>query len=519
MEEKKKVTKAAGKMSTGTLVSRVTGFIRDILLAKIFGATGTTDAFFVAFRIPNLLREFFAEGSVSAGFVPVFTEYLTKEGKEEAKKFAGVVLAFLLSILIIICIIGILLAPYIALLVAPNFVLYPEKLSLTIKLLRIMFPFLLFISLAALAMGTLNSLRSFFIPAIAPALFNLSIISCALFLAPRFSIPILSIGIGVTIGGALQYGVQLISLVKHRFNVKPIFNFYYPGLKKIFFLMIPVVAATGMTQINVLVSNIFATYLSEGSVTYLYYAYRLVHFPIGIFVISMAIALLPSLSEHASKNDITALRDTFSFSMRLVFFTTIPAMAGLIALAEPIVNILFQRGEFVYDATRGTVYALVFYSSGLWAFAGWRIVRNVFYSLQDTKTPLKTALISVLINLFLCIVLTGPFKHGGLALALVVATSINFIILFLLLRKKIGRVDGRQIVLSFIKTVVASFIMGLAGWFIIRGDLWMEGGRIIEKTGILTGVIALCIGIYLSLMYFMNSDELKYLFKMLRKKS
>jgi putative peptidoglycan lipid II flippase len=367
-------------------------------------------------------------------------------------------------------------------------------------------------------MGTLNSLRSFFIPAIAPAMFNLSIISCALFLAPHFSVPILSIGLGVTVGGALQYGVQAAALIKHKFNVKPVFSFFYPGLKKIIFLVLPVVTATGITQINVLISNIFATYLSEGSVTYLYYGYRLVHFPIGIFVISMSIALLPSLSEHSAKKDMSALRDTFSFSLRLVFFTTIPAMAGLIALAGPIVNILFQRGEVGYDATRGTVYALIFYSSGLWAFAGWRIVRTVFYSLQDTKTPLKTAFLSVFINLFFCFTLTGPLRHGGLALALVLSTSVNFLILFLLLKRKLGRVDGRNIALSFMKTVIASLIMGATGWFIVRADLWQESGRILEKTGILTGVIALCFGMCVFLMHIMKSSELKYLYHMIIKK-
>lgn len=527
MDEKKEVAKAAGKMSTGTFISRVTGFIRDIVLAKIFGATGLTDAFFVAYRIPNLLRELFAEGSVSAGFIPIFTEYLTKEGKEEAKRLAGVVFAFLLSVLFIVCLLGILLAPYIASAVARGFMNEPEKFQLTIKLIRIMFPFLLFISLAALAMGTLNSLRSFFIPALAPAFFNLAIIAAALFLAPGFSIPILAVGLGVTIGGALQYGVQIIALAKQGFNLKPIFSFFHPGLKKILLLVLPVVAAMGATQINVLVSNLFSTYLSEGSATYLYYGWRLTHFPIGIFGIAMAIALLPSLSEQAAKGDINALRDTFSFSLRLLFFITIPAMAGLIALSGPIVNTLFQRGHFTSAATVGTVSALLFYSSGIWAFAGLRVVRAAFYSIQDTKTPLKIAIISVLTNIIFSIILMGPLKHGGLALANAIAAAVNFSFLFILLRAKLGRVDGRNIVMSFIKISIASSIMGLIGWFIIRGDmwcaperctLWVESGRTIEKAGILIGVIALCVAVYFLIMHLMKSEELKYLVKM-RKKS
>ncbi len=527
MDEKKRVTRAAGLMSTGTLLSRITGFLRDIFLARIFGATGLTDAFFVAYRIPNLLRELFAEGSISAGFVPVFTETITKEGREEAKRLAGVVFAFLLSILIVICFLGIILAPHIASVVARGFINDQEKFRLTIKLIKIMFPFLLFISLAALSMGILNSLRSFFIPALAPAFFNLAIIACALFLAPNFHTPILAIGIGVTIGGMLQYGVQVLELRKKKFNVKPVFSFSHPGLKKIFLLVLPVVAAIGATQINVLVSNIFATYLAEGSATYLYYGMRLVLFPVGIFGIAMATAILPSMSEQAAKGDIDALRDTFSFSLRLVFFMSIPSMAGLIVLAGPIINLLYQRGEFTYTATQGTVSALLFYSSGLWAFVGSKIVRAPFYSMQDTKTPLKVAVICVITNIALCLILKGPLKHGGLALALSLSSSINFVLLFLFLREKLGRVDGRNIIRSFIKISTASLVMGIFGRFLINMDmwcstgrcaLWMESGRTFQKAGILTGVIFLCAGLYLLIMYFLRSEELKYLLKM-RKKS
>ncbi len=526
MDERRSVTKAAGQISIATTLSRILGFIRDVILAKIFGATGMTDAFFVAYRIPNLLRELFAEGAVSAGFVPVFTEYLTKESREEAKKLAGVVFAFLLSVLIVICLLGILFAPFIASVLARGFMDDSEKFQLTITLIRTMFPFLVFISLAALAMGILNSFRSFFIPAFAPAFFNLAIIASALFLAPKLHVPILAIGVGITIGGALQYGVQIIALAKKRFNLKPIFSFSHPGFKRILILVLPVVAAIGATQINVLVSNIFATYLPEGSATYLYYGIRLVLFPIGIFGVAMAMAVLPSMSEQAAKGDLNALRDTFSFSLRLVFFMSIPAMAGLIALSGPIINLLYQRGEFTYEATTGTVQALLFYSSGLWAFVGSKVVRTPFYSMQDTKTPLKAAIISVAVNIVFSFILIGPLKHAGLAFALSIASGVNFIILFFLLRAKLGRVDGKKIVRSFIKVSFASLIMGIIGWFAIRGDmwcaperciLWTESGRTIEKAGILTGIIILCFVIYLLIMYFMKSEELEYLMKMRKK--
>jgi putative peptidoglycan lipid II flippase len=517
MDEKKRVAKAAGLMSSGTLLSRITGFLRDIVLAKIFGASGSTDAFFVAYRIPGLLREIFAEGSISAGYVPVFTETMTKEGRDEAKRLAGIVFAFLLSVLIIVCLLGILLAPYIASLLARGFMDNAEQFSLTIKLIRLMFPFILFISLAALAMGTLNSLRSFFIPALAPAFYNLTLISFALFIAPGLSVPIIAIGIGVTAGAAVQYGVQLMALRKKGFGIKPDFHFFHPGLKKMLLLLAPVVLTMGVPQINVLVSNTFSTYLPVGSATYLYFSWRFTHLPIGLFAISTATALLPSLSEQAVKGHLNELRNTFSFSLRLMFFITLPAMAGLIALAKPIVNTLLQRGEFTYADTEGTVYALLFLASGIWALAGLRVVRTVFYSLQDTKTPLKIALLSVFINIVFCFVLVGPLKHGGLALANTIAAAVNFVLLFLFLRTKLGRVDGRNIMRSFLKVSFASSIMGLCGWYLIKSDLWIGGGKTLEKALILTGVIALCTALYFLLMWLMKSEELSYLLK-LRKK-
>ncbi len=518
MDEIKKVTKAAGKMSTGTLVSRLTGFLRDIVLAKIFGATGFTDAFFVAYRIPGLLREIFAEGSISAGYVPVFTETMTKEGREGAKHLAGIVFAFLLCVLIVVCLSGILLAPHIAALFARGFMNNAEQFSLTVKLTKIMFPFVLFISLSALAMGTLNSLRSFFVPAIAPAFYNLTLISFALFIAPRFSVPIIAIGIGVTAGAAVQYGVQLAALVKKDFGVRPVFNFSHPGLKKILILLAPVILTMGVPQINVLVSNTFSTYLPTGSATYLYFSWRFTHLPIGLFAISTATALLPSLSEQAARGDMSELRDTFSFSLRLMFFLTIPAMAGLLALSTPIVNTLLQRGEFTYADTEGTVYALLFLASGIWALAGLRVVRTVFYSMQDTKTPLKVAMLSVLINVTFCFALIGPLKHGGLALANTLAAVVNFGLLFTLLRAKFGRINGRSIARSFTKVTFASAFMGLLAWFISNTQIWTESGNTAIKAIVLAGIITLCAVVYMVLMYLMKSEELGYLLKM-RKKS
>lgn len=518
MDEKKRITLAAGLMSIATFLSRITGYIKDMILAKVFGATGLTDAFFVAFRIPNLLRELFAEGSISVAFVPVFTEHLVKEDREEAKRIACIVFTFLLSVLTVICLLGILFAPYIVSLIAPGFMKEPEKFSLTIRLTQIMFPFLLFISLAALAMGVLNSFKTFFIPAIAPMFLNLSIIACVLFLAPHLTVPLLAIALGVSIGGAIQFGIQIPSLLKHSINFRLIFSFSHPALKRMLTLLMPVIAGMGVAQINIFLSTIFVSYLPDGSATYLYYSMRLIHFPIGIFGVAMAMAVLPTLSQFAVKGDMDSLRETFSFSLRLLFFITIPAMAGLIALGEPIVNVLFQRGEFTYNATVGTVYALLFYSSGLWAFVGVRVTASTFYSMQDTKTPVKVAGLSILTNIIFSLILMGPLKHGGLALANAIGSMVNFVALFLILRKRLERIDGRNILGSFIKISFASFIMGLVGWMVIKGDMWKESGRVIEKAGILGGVIVLCIVAYLLIMHFTKSEELKYLIEMYKER-
>ena len=518
MDEKRSVTKAAGQISIATTASRILGFIRDILLAGIFGATGSTDAFFIAYRIPNLFRELFAEGSMSAAFVPVFTETLAKQGREEARKLASAVLAFFLCVVSITCLLGILFAPYVVSVIAPGFIDYPEKFSLTVTLTRIMFPFLFFISLAALAKGILNSLKSFFIPALAPVFLNIAMIISALFVAPGFAVPLIAIGLAVSVGGALQVAIQIPDLIKRYFLVRPVFSFGHPGLKKVLRLMLPAIVGMGVAQINIFISTVFVSFLAGGAATYLYYAMRFVHLPVGIFGVSMATAVLPSLSEQASRGDTDALRDTFSFSLRLLFFITLPAMAGLMALSEPIIQVLLQRGEFTAKATAETAYALMFYSTGLWAFVGTRIVASTFYSLQDTKTPVKIAAISVAANIVFSFILMGPLRHGGLAFANAIASAINFILLFHFLRKRLGRVDGRKIIHSFIKTGIAALIMGAAGYFSIKQFMWNNAANVFEKSGILAGVIVLCAGLYILIMYLMKSEELGYLIQMRKKK-
>jgi len=518
MDEKRRVTKAAGQVSIATAGSRILGFFRDILLAKIFGASSATDAFFMAHKIPNLFRELFAEGSMSAAFIPVFTEALTKEGREEARKLASAVFAFLLSALSLICLLGIIFSPYVVSVLAPGFIKDPDKFSLTVDLTRIMFPFLFFISLAAFAKGILNSLKSFFIPALAPMFLNVAIIISALFFAERFAVPLVGIALAVTAGGALQVIIQIPDLIKKKFIVAPVFSFRHPGLTKIRRLLLPAILGMGVHQINILIGTVFVSFLAGGSVTYLYYAMRFVHLPIGVFGVAMATAVLPSLSEQAARQDKGAMRETFSFSLRLLFFISLPAMAGLITLSEPIIQVMLQRGEFTAFAVSETTYAIICYSSGLWAFVGYRVVVSVFYSLQDTKTPVKIALLSIAVNVVFSFILMGPMRHAGLALANAIAQAANFLVLFHLLRKRFGHLDGKRIIESFIVSSIASAIMGAAGFFAMKGLMWHEGAGMLIKVCTLAGVIAICIAVYIFIMYMMKSDELAYILKMRKRR-
>ena len=518
MDEKGHIAKAAGIMSIATFISRILGFVKDMIIARLFGATGIADTFFVAFRIPNLLRELFAEGAMSSAFIPVLTEYQTKQGIEESRRLVRITFTFIMIFVGLICIAGIIFAPAIITAIAPGFVGMPGKFSLTVLLTKVMFPFLLFISLAAIVMGALNTRRIFFIPSLAPAMLNITIIVAVLTLTTTMEQPIIAVAIGVAIGGFIQFAFQLPSFFKSGYSLTPEYDFRHTGLKKMSILIMPATMGMAVAQINIFVSTILASYLPEGSITYLYYSMRLIQFPIGIFGVAMGMAILPTLSEHAVKGEFDRLMDDFSFALRLLFFITIPAMAGLIALREPIVNILFQRGKFDYAATIGTAQALLFYSFGIWALVGVRVVTASFYSMQDTKTPVKVAVIALAANVIFSIILMKPLKHSGLALANALASGVNFSLLFFFLRRKLKKVDSKRIFCSFVKTIFASTIMGVIGWMLLHGELWHIHGSTLNKAFYLSGTIAICVVTYLLLSYLLKSEEVSYVIEMVKQK-
>jgi putative peptidoglycan lipid II flippase len=515
MGEKHRIARAAGSMSAATMISRVLGYIRDMVLAFYLGATGLSDVFFLSFRIPNLLRELFAEGATASAVVPVLTEYEARS-REDASRLVRVTLGFVMVVVGALCVLGIVFAPAVVSVIGRGFLKYPEKFQLTVTLTRVMFPFLFFISLASVAMGALNTRRVFFVPALAPAFLNVAIISSVFVAATWFGHPVMGAALGVSLGGLLQFLVQAPAMKRHGYRLAPLADFRDPGLAKILKLVLPITFAVSISQVYILVASIIGTYLPEGSITYLFYSMRLIQFPIGVFGVAMGMAVLPSLSAHAAGGDYEALRDDFSFSLRLLFFISVPAMAGLMALREPIVNLLFQRGEWDYAATQGTAMALLYYSLGIWAVVGTRVVTSTFYSMKNTKTPVKVAVLALLVNIALSLALMGPMLHAGLALAHALAATLNFTVLFYLLRRRLGRVDGSRILWSFLRASAASAAMAVMGGLMLRGNLWSGSGETLLKAGQLSLTIALCVGVYLLLSRMLGSEELSFVLNLIK---
>ncbi|MFZ5863590.1 MAG: murein biosynthesis integral membrane protein MurJ [Nitrospirota bacterium] len=518
MNEARQLLKSAGVIGGATMLSRVLGFVRDMVVARAFGASHVADAFYVAYRIPSLLRELFAEGSMSAAFVPVFTQTLTTESREEARRLARAAFSLILVIVTTMTVLGIALAPWLVAVIAPGFGDDPGKAALTTDLTRIMFPYLLWISLAALAMGMLNSVRAFAAPALSPALFNLAIIAAVLLLAPFLDEPVLAVACGVFIGGLAQLLVQLPSLRRTDLALGWLWQPSHPGLRRMGLLLIPTLVGLSVSQVNIFINTLLASYLAQGSVTYLYYAMRLVQFPLGVFGVALSTALLPTLSTHAAKQDATGLRETMAFGLRLIMFITIPAMIGLIALRTPIIHVLFQHGKFEAADTVGTASAVLGYTVGLWAFAGVRVVAPVFYARQDTKTPVIVAAASVMVNIGLSLVLMGPFGHGGLALATAVASCVNFVVLLVVLRRGLGPFGGRALARSAALAVLASAPAGLIGWGMSGLAIWDTAGAWTMKMALLSAAIAGSAAAYGALHALWRTEEARAVWDLVKRR-
>src|SRR5882724_3506333 len=396
MSEKRAIARAAGVVGALTVVSRVTGLLRDAVVGYLFGAGTAADAFFVAFRIPNLLRRLVGERAASAAFIPIFTDYLTTRTRREADHVARVLFTIMAVALAAITIAGVLLAAPITRLFAPGFATVPGKLELTISLTRLVFPYILFIGIVAAATGILNSLRDFTAPALSPIVFNVVLVVVAIAAAPWLGI--YGLAVGTVVGGMAQLLTQVPALKRLRVPLRPGWDPRHPAVGRLGRLMLPTVFGSAVYQINVLVSTMFASLLPAGSVSYLWYAERLLEFPLGVFAVALSTAALPSFAALA-KRDAAEFRETVGFALRLVNVVALPAAVGLAVLADPITSVLFQRGEFGAHQAQQTAVAVRWFALGLWSVASARMLVPAFYALEDTRTPVLTAAAAFLANL------------------------------------------------------------------------------------------------------------------------
>ena len=533
-EEAGKLTRAAGVVGFFTLLSRITGLLRDVVIGFLFGAQGAADAYFVAFRIPNLLRRLTAEGALTVAFVPVFTNYMAKEGKAEAVKVTQIVFSFMAIFLGLITFLGIVFARPLTQFFAPGFLQDPEKFQMAVSLTRWMFPYIFFVSLVALAMGILNALRHFMAPAMSPVLFNLCNIACAIIFYPLLPEPILGLAFGVLIGGAAQLLFQVPYLLKYGIHLRFNFNFRHPGLGRLLYLMGPAAFGAAVYQINVLVSTVLASFLPSGSVSYLYYADRFLEFPVGIFAIALGTAALPSFSRLVVTGNVAELRATLAYALRMVNFICLPATAGLAVLAVPLFAIFFQRGAFDANATVNSAQALIFFSFGLWSISGTKLVAPVFYAMEDTKTPVFVGFVAFVINLVASLALMGdihieansagfitraiatmtarigviPLGHGGLALATSISSLCNFFILLFILRRRLEGIPLREVAQSFLRNFISASLMALPLFWIVRQVDWTGAGiNVYSKALVLGSLITLGFSFYLWLSYLLKSPE------------
>jgi len=513
MSEKREIARAAGLVGALTVLSRITGLVRDVVIGYLFGAGMAADAFFVAYRIPNLLRRLVGEGAATAAFVPVFTGYLTTRPRAEADRVARVLFTMMAVVLALISLIGVVFAGPITRLFAPGFAASPAKLELTIALTRLTFPYVFFIGLVAVAMGVLNSLRDFTAPALSPVVLNVIMVVVAVALAPW--IGVYGLALGTVVGGVAQVLTQLPALRRARVPLRPCWEPGHPAVARVGALMLPTVFGSAVYQINVLVSTMFASLLPPGSVSYLWYAERLFEFPLGVFAVALGTAALPSFAALA-KRDRQEFCETVGFALRLVSFVVVPAAIGLAVAAGPITSVLFQRGEFGAVAAQQTGVAVRYYALGLWSVASVRVLVPAFYALEDTRTPVVTAAGAFLANLVFILLFIGPLpsppdsvvgglfaaatralavaeiRHGGLALATSLAASVNLALLCLYFRRYVGSFPWRAWLTSTLRAGVAALAMVPVVLLVTSRITWFGGGVpfVVRATWLVVAVAA-----------------------------
>ena len=495
-----------GTVAGATVISRVLGLVREQVIAYIFGAGAMTDVFVAAFRIPNLLRDLFAEGAFSAAFVPSFTRVLTKDGKQAAFDLLNKVLSVFVVVLALICILGMIFTPQIAQLLSGGVEDTPGKIELLVVMARWMFPFLLLVSLAAAFMGALNALNRFGIPALAPAGFNVGVIFGAVVLSRYAHPPLLALAWGVLIGGFLQWGIQALLAHHLGYRIGLRWGWTDSEVGKIVRLMLPALIGIAAIQVNVFAITRFAWTIGDGPVAYLNFAYRIIFLPLGVFAVATATVGLPQMSSHVAAGNADAMRHTYAQAVRTVLYLVIPTAVAFIVLAEPICGALYERGRFDHDATLATARALQFYSIGLPTMALIRVTAPLYYAHQDTRTPALCGVAAVIANLIMMYLLIGPLSFGGLALSVALSSVLQITLLWIIAVRRFGQLAILSHIGEFLLLAGVSMVSVGAGWLAwTQFDLPRAG-----KGQIVTAAVAILIAavVYLGITWLVGYRDL-----------
>ena len=465
----KKLIKSTLVVGSMTLLSRILGFIRDVVIAQTFGANASTDAFLIAFKIPNFMRRLFAEGAFSQAFTPILSEYKTQRDPEEIKSLIDHVAGTLGGLLLLISILSMLAAPLLVFIFAPGFIHSPEKFALTGQMLQITFPYLFFIALTAFAGSVLNTYGQFAIPAFTPVLLNVTMILAAWYLAPYFTQPIVALAWGVFLAGILQLLFQLPFLQRLHLLPRPRLNFKHEGVIRIRNLMIPALFGVSVSQINLLVDTLLASFLVTGSVTWLYYSDRLMEFPVGVFGMALATVILPNLSKQIAQGDQERFVLTLDWALRWTFIVVIPATVGLMVMAQPILTTLFHKGQFGQQDVIMTTRSLLTYSIGMLGFVSVKVLASGYYARQDTRTPVRIGIIAMITNICLNLIFIYPLQHAGLALSTSLAALLNSWLLYRGLRQQNVYTPQAGWLALLVRIALANVVMAAILW-------WGTGG-------------------------------------------
>ncbi|MDA2913098.1 murein biosynthesis integral membrane protein MurJ [Acidobacteriia bacterium AH_259_A11_L15] len=507
LNEKHQILRSTRVVTFFTLLSRFFGYARDLAIAMLLGTSRAGDAFVIAFRIPNLLRRLMAEGAMTGAFIPVFTSYRTERTEAESWDLARRMFWTLATVLAGVTVLGVIFAPQLVRL----FTLFsrePEQWSLAVDLTRITFPYCVLVALTALAGAALNTVRVFGLPASVPIFLNIAIITAAVAAWwGDMADPAIALALGVVLGGLLQLLVQLPALLRRGMRFGFRLGFGHAGVRRVARLMLPAVAGVGVYQINVLVSTIFASQ-GEGWIAALYYADRLMEVALGAYAISVATVVLPVMSQQAADKKFDEMRGTLEFSLRNVAFIVVPAAVGLILLREPLVRMLFQHRAFGSTSTELTAWALLFYALGLPAFSAVRLLVQGFYATQDTATPVRVAAVALVANVVLCFLLVGPLRHGGLALATSLASYLNFLILYIIFRRRLGAVNEAHLAFSVGRALAAAAGMGALVWLLRTEWSWMSAPGLAQLLPACLATVAAGMASYLALAWLLRAEEL-----------